>query len=165
MRRIIFFTAVFVSMTALIGILPAQDSVEVAWIRHYIGPDFPVERAVDLAVDRFGNVYVAIRSSSSERRHDYVVVKYAPDGEQMWAVRYAGPGESVDDIEAIAVDDAGNVYVTGTSEPTGIRGEEHCTTIKYNTDGIQQWVVVEDGSEVPSFHPEDITLDNFENVY
>jgi hypothetical protein len=81
----------------------------------------------ELAVDAQGNAYVAAWTSSTDcpvtpgvfqpnpggDKADQAVCKIGPDGELL-ACSYLG-GRGADNIEGIAVDAAGNVYVTGTT--------------------------------------------------
>lgn len=55
-----------------------------------------------------------------------------------WAVRYDGSAQDWDTALAIAVDDSGNVYVTGAS--WGLGGNPDYATIKYNSLGELIWV-------------------------
>jgi hypothetical protein len=58
-----------------------------------------------------------------------------PEG---WVARYNGTGNSPDLAKAIAVDDSGNLYVTGQSRGSDT-GFDY-VTIKYDPSGTAQWV-------------------------
>jgi hypothetical protein len=116
------------------------------WVQRYNGPgngDDGTNGTNAIAVDSSGNVYVAGWSAGTENT-DYVVIKYNSNGDQQWAQRYNGTGNGYDAPYGIALDGSGNVYVTGTSTGDGT-GFDY-TTIKYNTDGQQQWVKSYNGS-------------------
>jgi hypothetical protein len=57
-----------------------------------------------------------------------------------WPAYYTGLFEtSYNEATAIAVDNSGNSYVTGTAENDN-PAQMEVTTIKYNSSGVQQWV-------------------------
>jgi hypothetical protein len=106
------------------------------WIAR-IGGASVVLRAI--VSDTTGNVYVAGNSNPSSTR-DYLIVKYNGEtGQQLWVARYNGPGNDTDAAEAIALDQDGNLYVTGYSVGIGTQGDY--ATVKYNGEtGQQLWV-------------------------
>jgi hypothetical protein len=59
---------------------------------------------------------------------DFATIKYNASGVEQCVVRYNGPGNTFDLATALAVDAAGNIYVTGRSNQVG---NSTITTIKY----------------------------------
>lgn len=55
---------------------------------------------------------------------------------QAWVQRYSGPGQNGDQGKAVAVDSAGNVFVTGSSYDPHFGG---IVTIKYSNTGTPLW--------------------------
>src|SRR5438105_7779340 len=106
-----------------------------AWVARYNGPGNGFDYALALAVDTLGNVYVTGYSWGSGTQ-DYATIKYDSAGNQEWMARYDGQGRD-DQANALAVDDSGNVYVTGFSG--SIYTQFDCATIKYNSAGQQAW--------------------------
>lgn len=110
------------------------------WAATYNGPGNSSDIAYGLAVDSVGNVYVTGRSPASTNgaNEDYATVKYDSSGKELWVARYDGPGNSDDEAYSSAVDAAGDVYVTGESLRSD--GNRDFATVKYNSNGVQQWV-------------------------
>jgi uncharacterized delta-60 repeat protein len=114
------------------------------WGARYSGTGNGVEnRPHFLTVDEFGNVYVTGESNTGFGFLDmYATVKYNSAGVQQWAARYKAASDSgLSQAYALAVDDNGNVYVTGRSDPSSPFGFNFdIVTIKYNSDGDSVWV-------------------------
>jgi hypothetical protein len=78
---------------------------------------------------------------SEEFGDDYATIKYNSAGQEQWVARYNGPGageNSEDYARGIAIDDSGNVYVTG--ESPGLGTDRDYATIKYSPSGQEEWV-------------------------
>jgi hypothetical protein len=121
------------------------------WIAEYHGGSGADEPAA-IVVDKAGNAYVTGTTQICQGS-DYLTLKYNSAGQEQWVARYHGPQEPLDAAKAIAVDNSGNVYVTG-------RSFNDYATIKYNATGQQQWAAREVGGEGNA-----IALDGAGNVY
>ncbi len=137
------------------------------WVARYNGPDNQQDRALSLALDGQGNVYVTGESYSIATTYDYATIKYNSGGVQQWVRRYSGPPGSVffDQASSIALDGQGNVYVTGQSAGAGT-GSDYAT-IKYDASGTEQWVMRYDRLNVSSQNENatSIAVDGLGNVH
>lgn len=94
-------------------------------------------------VDEGGHLYVGGGGNGGEvtgTGTDYVIVKYLPDGREIWTARYDGPAHSNDQLAKLAVDGDGNIYVAGTSWGEREAGDDY-SIVKYGPDGSLKWVV------------------------
>lgn len=114
----------------------------ILWERWFNGPSNLSDVAAGLAIDQSANVYITGTTLTAENLYRIVTMKYTSAGQLLWSVFYQGGIESL--ANAIAVDYyTGDVYVAGT---TAIDNNGYdFTTIKYNTNGTQQWVKTYNG--------------------
>ncbi|MCS6806389.1 MAG: SBBP repeat-containing protein [Acidobacteriota bacterium] len=133
------------------------------WVARYNGPGDDLDKAFDLAIDEAGNVYVSGFSIGAGTARDFATIKYSADGVQQWVARYNGPGNGADEVTALAVDQLGNVYVTGYS--VGVNSSSDYTTIKYRPDGTQVWIARYNGPDNGIDAATALTLDAAGNVY
>ncbi len=138
----------------------AGDTV---WVRRYNGPGNDYDEPYAIAVDDSDNVYVTGVSNGGATDEDYATIKYYPNGDTAWVRRYNGPGNGDDYAGSIAVDDSGNVCVTGYSY-SGVTFNDYAT-IKYYADGDLAWVRRYNGTG--NFHDEAhvIDVDSSGNIY
>jgi uncharacterized delta-60 repeat protein len=80
-----------------------------------------------------------------------------------WVRRYNGLGNGEDRAKAIALDNSGNVYVTGYSSGSGTYRDY--TTIKYYPNGDTAWVRRYNGSGNWLDEAYAIAIDGSENIY
>jgi hypothetical protein len=99
----------------------------------------------DMALDATGNVFVTGEYDGISTNHsDYVTAKYnSALGTEQWIKTYNGSSSYIDFARSIAIDGAGNIYVTGyTSVNNGSRnGGVNYGTIKYSNSGVQQGAI------------------------
>jgi hypothetical protein len=134
---------------------------DTVWVRRYDGPQGYDDEAYDLVVDGFDNVYVTGLSFGASR--DYATIKYYPDGDTAWVRRYNGPASYIDEAYSIAVDNSGNVYVTGQSMSSTTLTDY--ATIKYYPNGDTAWIRRYNGPDDSFEEAYDVEVDNSGNVY
>jgi len=93
--------------------------------------------ATSMAVDSQGNSYVTGYSKGQGTGYDFLTLKYDTDGALVWAQRLDGGTSGDDKPAAIKVDEAGNVYVTGSSQ--GSTSDADYLTVKYDQSGKLLW--------------------------
>jgi len=133
------------------------------WTARYSGPGNHEDRAVSIAIDGSGNVYVTGFSRGTGIADDYATIKYDSSGVQQWVQRYSGPVDSADQANSLAVDNSGNVYVTGYSRGS-LTGFD-IATIKYNTNGDSMWVQRFNASGNNYDAGKSVVVDDSGNVY
>ncbi|MEO8209099.1 MAG: SBBP repeat-containing protein [bacterium] len=116
------------------------------WKKSYTGisGDY-YDRVTGLTLDQSGNIYLtgsSVRTTGSGGE-DFLALKYDPSGNQLWESFYNGTGNDGDYSKAIAVDGAGNVYITGITYQTNFNFD--FMTIKYDAVGMQKWKINYDG--------------------
>lgn len=137
-------------------------------MRFYDGPQTNgYDRAKAIAVDDSGNVRVTgfIDVTKYGDGGDYATIKYDPKGISLWLDTYNGPGDYTDAATDIAVDDSGNVFVTGYSSPSPPPGSADYYTIGYDKDGGLIGYDRYDGPASGSDKARAITVDASGNVY
>ncbi|NIA28734.1 MAG: hypothetical protein GWP06_02330, partial [Actinobacteria bacterium] len=160
----VFKLFLIIAFTLSLGLVFAQDVDREVWVTNYSsGMENALDLAVAVAVDKNQNVIVAGESMGDGTGMDFITLKYDKNGELQWAARYNGDANKDDEVEALAVDDAGNIYLTGTSE-----NSEELTdfvTIKYDTAGNEQWIARFDGPGHLDDDANAIAVDENGNVF
>ena len=110
------------------------------WQIEYEGPGSRGTWGGYFAVGPSGNAYIAGTSFENGTGYDFVIVKFDPDGNQVWERQYDGFG--LDDVlMGITLDADENVYVCGYAtkpSPSGFVYSD-AVTIKYDAQGNQKW--------------------------
>ncbi len=99
----------------------------------------------DIAVGQGGAIYVGGISDRGQNDYHIINVKYASNGDQVWATGYYGAGELGDWMRTMTLDSRENIYVAGQSDG-------HLLTIKF----VQTETGVEDNKS--PYLPEDALL-------
>lgn len=111
-----------------------NTSGTVQWISKYNGSSNGVDKINSSFIDNAGNIYVSGFCSDLISNFNYCTIKYNPDGEQKWKVKYNYQDNDSDMAAVVKTDAQGNVYVTGSSK--GTEGAVDFLTVKYNQNKV-----------------------------
>ncbi|NIR93646.1 MAG: hypothetical protein GWO08_08225, partial [Gammaproteobacteria bacterium] len=127
-------TIINVALTAALPFGTSEAQVSVEWVATYSGTaNESADFGTALVVGPSGITYVTGKIENAGNVGDYGTIKYNPDGDTLW-VRVYHESPQIDGAALdIALDQQGNVYVTGVP-----------FTIKYDSSGNQLWVTDND---------------------
>ncbi len=168
------FTASFNRLTCLSLTLlmllfaapPLTAQPQQSWVAQWNGPDSDEDQVRDIVV-KDGCVYITGWTTQDYRRA-FATVKYDYDGQELWSHTYQGflgPNQP-DEAEALAVDGAGNVYVTGWSAERTDEFSDYIDVVllKYDPAGNLLWAQ-RYRSPGRNNQPSDIALDSQGHIY
>jgi hypothetical protein len=108
----------------------ASAQIQQAWVARYNnGITNGTNQAVKMILDPQGNIYVAGFSQNTNSQLGCAIIKYAPNGNQLWVSRIDSAYFPTATPAALALDSSNNVFVTGT-----------CLTEKFDQNGNLLWV-------------------------
>ncbi|MEI6946358.1 SBBP repeat-containing protein [Paraflavisolibacter sp. H34] len=131
------------------------------WVARHNGPLGGEDRPYALGVDGSGNVVVTGKVAFAPDNDNFITIKYNKDGVRLWYALYNSLGKETSrkTAKALALDASGNIYITGSGFNSS--GQETYTTIKYNANGLQQWVATGPAHSAAN----DLAVDGSGNVY
>jgi len=137
-----------------------NDQVNLEWAQRYgskcLSSD---DRLHAMTIDKYGCIYLTGEvSKSSGGNKKYAILKYSPAGDLVMELDYDNDYFMTAKPYAIAVDNSCNVYVTGS------RGIHSYMTVKFNENGVEQWVREFYGAGYDNI-PVAIKIDKNGNVY
>src|SRR5688500_1717349 len=139
--RISFFLWLLLSVLGANG---QANSPQLSWVRQYISGYNPAfDFAYAIAIDGSGNIIVTGSSWGFNHLPDISTIKYTNSGDTIWVRRWNGPGDNWDIARALAVDAAGNIYITGETYSNSTFFD--FVTIKYDAAGNKLWEAIYDG--------------------
>jgi hypothetical protein len=107
----------------------ARAQIQQAWVARYNnGITNGTNQAVKMALDSAGNIYITGVSKNTNSQLGYVTIKYAPNGNQMWATRFDSANYPSATPAALVLDSNNDVIITGSA-----------LTIKYDPNGNLLW--------------------------
>lgn len=110
------------------------------WRRDYPASGTASEGLRALAIG--SNRLVAVGYTTASGSNDALVLSYTLNGDLEWARTFNGPGAGFDHANDVAMDGAGNAFVTGIG--SGSTGSD-LMTLKYSPSGSRLWARLHDG--------------------
>lgn len=130
------------------------------WRNIYNAPASGVDAALAMTMDASGNIYITGYAKFNASATDIVTIKYNSLGVIQWSSNYGFTTDQYEQGNSIVVDNAGNVYVTGQSDPDSTtNASDDYVVLKYNAMGVQQWVQRTNGTGNGVDRPSKIVLD------
>jgi len=107
-----------------------------SWVWRYSGSF--LDEGVAVAVDGDGYACATgyTRVNPPMGAEDYITLRFDPSGDTVWTRTFNGTGNFQDMPTDVCIDQAGNIYVAGTSYGTF---ERDYLTIKYTQTGDMEW--------------------------
>jgi len=158
-----------------------SSSGSIVWAKGFGGGDYDQGNAT--AVDNSGNVYITGFYGSTSidfgggpltnyGSWDIFVAKYDASGSYVWSKK--GGGAGIDKGNSLAIDGNDNIYVAGDfnsakaafglDTATNNNGAEYDPfLVKYNSSGVEQWVVSGSGSYIDKCSG--VTVDDNNDIY
>jgi len=116
----------------LISYSKSFSQPQTEWVQRFNSPGNYNDYVTDMAIDKSGNIFLTGYVHVNDTDQNFVTIKYNTQGGEQWVRYYDGPDHREDKPVAIAVDDSGNVFVSGNSSLNFL-------TIKYNSLGDTIW--------------------------
>lgn len=121
------------------------------------------EEFLDLAKGPDGSVYAVGRANYDAGKGDILVARFSSAGKPLWRKVFDGAAHGDDCAYAVAVDAAGNAFVTGMSV-SAANGSD-AVTLKYSKGGTKRWVKLYNGMANAYDGAVDIALDPSGRAY
>jgi hypothetical protein len=158
MKKLIFFLLTFHFSLFTLNSQPVIEE----WVRRYPDTLNGWGSGNAITVDNKGYVYVT-GTIIINNLMKYGTVKYGENGDVKWISIYEGNNTGGRQPSAIAVDESGNVFVTGYGYQTGNYFD--FLTIKYDSLGNEKWVRFYDTGAHEIDQATGIKTDKAGNVY
>jgi hypothetical protein len=130
------------------------------WTNRYNGLfNLSDDGSIKVVLDSLDNAYIAGWSS-----YDAVTLKYSNDGTLLWKNRFNGSENYIDEVNDLAIDEFGNVYIIGFTTSKETHGWDYLT-IKYSPDGLPLWTNIFNGSVSGPDRGQAVAIDRTGNAY
>lgn len=132
------------------------------WATRFNGQGDFTDKFIATTLDNAGNLLAGGYTQRNNTGRDILVCKFSPAGNVLWSYTYNGLDGGDDEANALVVDDANNVFITGYTK--GITTEDDAITLKLDANGAQVWLVTYNFTANQDDEGTSIALDKSGNV-
>jgi hypothetical protein len=137
---------------------------DLKWANHFNNIGNDDDCATHVVVDDSENVYVTGFSSRPQFTYeDITTIKYDRHGYQKWITQYNGSLNFDDFPCGITIDQAGYIYVSGTTSLSTFN--DYFVVIKYNQHGVQKWINFYNGPSDTYGTAREMLIDSKANIF
>ncbi len=133
------------------------------WLRTHSSPGASNDYVTDAIVDASNNIYISGSRFVAASRYDFHTIKYDGSGNSLWSASFNSVENDDDAATALALDNTGNLYVTGYS--FNFKSGDDIYTLKYTPTGIQRWSTRFNSPADFTDEPRRVVVDASGNVY
>ena len=136
------------------------------WVRHYDGPAGGIDEAIDIEADNMGGIYVTGNSDGGATGTDIATIRYnAATGAVVWVKRINTGSNNRDEVAALVLDNAGALYLTGTSVHASGAQYDIITARYHTANGNRSWLRTYSGQPGQEALAVDLAVDNTGGLY
>jgi hypothetical protein len=149
-------------------LMKINNSGDTLWTKTYDGPGNGMDEALDVVTDVNNNIYVIGYQRGNGTGTDMATLKFDTNGQLVWVQSYLSNinTDQTDRGNSLAVDQSGNVYVTGQTDiDASSVNNDNFITIKYGPAGTLIWSVLKNGLGNGTDRPVKLVLDAQNNVF
>lgn len=153
----------FLFSCSLIAFSVAAQTLTQQWATRYDGQGDYTDKFNCTALDNAGNLVAAGYTLRNGTSRDILVCKFAATtGNLLWSYIYNGLDDGDDEVNALVIDNANNVYITGYVK--GITTEDDMLAAKIDANGAEVWLNTYNFTANQDDEGASIALDNVGNV-
>ncbi|MFT5265834.1 MAG: hypothetical protein ACI81Y_002745 [Glaciecola sp.] len=163
MKRLTFSIILLTVLTGTTLFSQSQTLINKVWEESFGQPDEYNWAAS--TIDQNGNLITVGHSTISSTSTKLLLKKQDEQGVSLWESQFETATNTKNYGTAIAIDNSGNIFVTGVNNIDGSVGKNDFLLLKYDSNGNALWNKTIDGSGQGDDIPVDIILDNFGFIY
>jgi hypothetical protein len=134
------------------------------WIARYHGTQDISNTATCIKVYNSNSIYIT-GTCNRQDGGDYCTIRYYSNGVQQWVQRFSEAPTGSNFASSLAFDAFGNIVITGTANHGNTSSSCDICTLKYNSNGVQQWVAIYDSPEQCGDAGFIVAVDKQDNIY